>query len=118
MESGIPTINEDYLREMEINSQLFEQKLKKLNRFQFTDTNNNINSINTNNNNQPLQSPYMNPNNFTFKDVSSLSTQNTLQKQLDRLTNELSYKDAVIKQLQEELTQQQKLSTAEEEFHK
>ena len=109
MESGIPTINEDYLREMEINSQLFEQKLKKLNRFQFTDTNNN---------NQPLQSPYMNPNNFTFKDVSSLSTQNTLQKQVDRLTNEVSYKDAVIKQLQDELTQQQKLSTAEEEFHK
>ena len=93
-------LNEEYLREMEKNAQLFEQKMQKLNRFQFNETNDNISLQPTNQHNQmQLQSQYSNPNNFTFKPTSLDNQQQPFNQQgsntklIEQLQNEISYKE-------------------------
>ena len=75
-------LNEEYLREMEKNAQLFEQKMQKLNRFQFNETNDNISLQPTSQHNQmQMQSQYSNPNNFTFKATSLDNQQQPFNQQ-------------------------------------
>ena len=119
-------LNEEYLREMEKNAQLFEQKMQKLNRFQFNETNDNISLQPTNQHNQMhMHSQYSNPNNFTFKATSldnqqqpPLNQQGPNTKLIEQLQNEISYKDTQIKELQAELSLMQKNSHNEDEFNK
>jgi hypothetical protein len=118
-------LNEEYLREMEKNAQLFEQKMQKLNRFQFNETNDNISLQPTNQHNQmQMQSQYSNPNNFTFKATSLDNQQQPFNQQgsntklIEQLQNEISYKDTQIKELQAELSLVQKNSHNEDEFNK
>ena len=151
-------INEEYLREMEKNSKIFEEKMKKLNHFQneinfnfnqnfynnneninkksnFTNeniyesnnkdnlkryeeenTNNNYNStfnpnlknfvkeerfqINSSNNN--LINEELNNNNNNFENNNN---NNNINRRIEQLENEISYKDSLINELREQLTQ-------------
>ena len=70
------SVNEDYLKQMERNAQLFEQKMKKLNRYQYS---------------EPEQPEVIRPNN---------NENNEIRKQIEQLQNEIAYKDSLIAELQ------------------
>lgn len=78
--SGISGINENYLREMEKNSLLFEQKMKKLNTYNFS---------------EPSPSP-----STPHPQLTPTSSQNNNDKIIEQLQNEIAYKDSLIEELQ------------------
>ena len=124
-------IKDDYFREMEKNTRLFEEKLKKLKdkSKEFNETQNNISDnddkyeINTNTNNDDsrdndVDSPKINKNLFQSNDYAdnqnvynskndnrknNESEENGLIKKLQQLVNEIEYKDNIIEDLQKKI---------------
>lgn len=71
-------VNEDYLKQMERNAQLFEEKMKKLNRYQYS---------------EPEQHEVISPS-------KNENNNNEIRKQIEQLQNEIAYKDSLISELQ------------------
>ena len=122
----------DYFTEMEKNTRLFEEKLKKLKdrSKEFTESQNNISEdddkyeINTNSNNlddyqnNVIESPKINKNLFKSSDFADNqknyitkndnrkndeSEENNKNKKLQQLVNEIEYKDNIIEDLQKKI---------------
>ena len=72
-------VNEDYLKQMERNAQLFEQKMKKLNRYQYS---------------EPEQPEVIS------QGKNDNENNETIRKQIEQLQNEIAYKDSLIAELQ------------------
>ena len=72
------SVNEDYLKQMERNSQLFEEKMKKLNRYQYSEL---------------YQPEVIHPS-------KTDNENNEIKRQIEQLQNEIAYKDSLISELQ------------------
>ena len=72
------SVNEDYLKQMERNSQLFEEKMKKLNRYQYSEL---------------YQPEVIHPS-------KTDNENNEIRRQIEQLQNEIAYKDSLISELQ------------------
>ena len=117
-------INEEYFKEMEKNSKLFEEKMKKLNKFKYSNERNNnnnnerkfIQNENEMNNNNQINNylTFKNNNNNIINNINNNSNDfnndnnnnnNNINIIIEKLQNEISYKDSLINELREELAQ-------------
>ena len=113
--------NNNYLREIEKNSTIFEKKIKRLNNFKYpkkikndiSERNDNLNNISKFNQNDNMNESYYNNQidnysnieNDLYDNNNNNNNNNTYDLKIEQLENEISYKDTLIKELREQLNQ-------------